>query len=135
MISGAPKVPRRILIVDDADEPRAILAIALRTINGTMVETANDAEDALRRMTTNAVDVLVTDVRMRGMTGLELLAKLRERSCWPSCGAVVISGEPDPDLPVRARACGANLFFRKPFSVGVVRQSVLSLLEECDGKA
>ena len=126
-------VPRRILIVDDADEARSVLAIALRTIRGATVETLDNAEDALRSMTIGGADILVTDVRMSGMSGLDLLAKLRESGCWPVCGAVVISGESDPDLPRRAMECGASLFFSKPFSAGAVRKSVISLLEACHG--
>lgn len=123
----------RILIVDDAEESRAILAIALRTIEGAAVETAGSAEEAVCAMGGDRVDVLITDVRMSGMSGLELLARLRESGCWPSCGAVVISGETDPELPRRARECGAAVFFRKPFSAGEVRRSVISLLEDCHG--
>jgi|SRR5579871_1028115 len=125
----------RILIVDDAEESRGVLAIALRTITGATVETTESAEDALQSMSCLDVDVLVTDVRMSGMSGLELLATLRERGRWPACGAVVISGETDPDLPRRARDCGAAVFFSKPFSAKAVRKSVISLLEGCDAVA
>jgi DNA-binding NtrC family response regulator len=126
-------LPRRILIVDDADEARAILAIALRTISGVTVETTKSAEEALRSISNTPLDVLITDVRMGGMSGLDLLTTLRKRHCWPECGAVVISGEADPDLPRRALACGAAVFFSKPFSAGAVRKSVISLLEGCNG--
>ena len=129
----AARQPRhRILIVDDAGEARAILSIALGTIAGASVETAGNAEEALRSMSEIRADVLITDVRMSGMSGFDLLQKLRERRCWPSRGAVVISGETDPDWPRRAMACGADLFFRKPFSTSEVRQSVISLLEGHD---
>lgn len=128
-----PQARRRILIVDDAEDSRCILAIALQTIDGATVETSDNAEDALRSMSGARVDVLITDIRMRGMSGLELLTKLRESGCWPACGAVVISGETDPGLPRRALECGAAVFFRKPFSSGAVRKSVISLLEDCHG--
>ncbi|HLK69533.1 MAG TPA: response regulator [Bryobacteraceae bacterium] len=130
---GGPPARRRILIVDDAEEARGVLAIALQTVGGATVETTDNAEDALRRMTNERVDVLVTDVRMRGMSGLDLLSRLRESGCRPTCGAVVISGETDPELPRLARACGADAFFSKPFSASAVRKSVISLLEGCDG--
>ena len=124
---------RRILIVDDAGETRAILSIALGAIAGASVDATDNAEDALQYMTQIQADILITDVRMRGMSGLDLLRELRERQCWPSCGAVVMSGETDPNLPGRALACGADLFFSKPFSAGEVRRSVISLLEGRDG--
>lgn len=123
---------RRILIVDDADDARGVLAIALRTISGVTVETMNNAEDALLSMGNAVVDVLITDVRMTGMSGFDLLKKLRENGRWPLCGAVVTSGDTDPELPRLARACGAAAFFRKPFSAGAVRRSVVSMLEDRD---
>jgi CheY-like chemotaxis protein len=124
-----PPAQRRILIVDDADEAREILAIALRTIDGARVETLDNPREALLRMNNARVDVLVTDIGLSGMSGLELLNTLRESGCWPSHGALVISGEPDPELPRRALACGAERFFRKPFSAGAVRKAVISMLE------
>ena len=133
MSAGRPPVERRILIVDDAEEARSILAIALGTISGATVETADNAEDALRSMSNVRADVLITDVRMSGMSGLDLLTTLRERRWWPWCGALVISGESDPELPQRALACGAAAFFTKPISAGAVRKSVISLLEGRNG--
>jgi|SRR5215469_10785219 len=133
MSAGKPPIKRRILIVDDAEEARSILAIALGTISGATVETTDNAEDALRSMSYGCADVLITDVRMSGMSGLDLLTTLRERGCWPSCGALIISGESDPELQERALACGAAAFFRKPFSASAVRKSVISLLEGRNG--
>src|SRR5215813_5528714 len=112
----------RILIVDDDGEARSILSIALSTIGGATVETADSAESALEAIGSQPVDVLITDVRMTGMTGIELLAALRERGVWPLRGAVVISGETDHDLPQRARDRGASAFFTKPFSAAEVRK-------------
>ena len=114
----------RILVVDDSSEARTVLAIALRTIAEAAVDVASSAEEALEKL---PVDVLVTDVRMGGMSGIELLALLRQTGRWPSRGAVVISGETDPDLRRSALEHGAA-FFSKPFSAGEVRKCVLSLL-------
>jgi two-component system chemotaxis response regulator CheY len=135
MNASRPPLQRRILIVDDAVEAREILATALRTIGGSSVETTDNAENALVSISKARVDVLVTDFNMSGMNGLDLLVKLRASGCWPACGAVVISGETDPELPRRALACGAAVFFSKPFSPGAIRRSVISLLGECDGMA
>ena len=125
----------RLLIVDDSDDARSILAIALGTIPGARVEVADSAEDALARLAIETVDVLVTDVRMTGMSGFELLEALRGGGRWPQCGAVVVSGETDPDLPRRALEYGAAAFFTKPFSAAEVRKSVISLLRSSDGTA
>jgi DNA-binding NtrC family response regulator len=129
MNSDCSPSQRHILIVDDAEESREVLAIALRTIEGAIVETSGDPREALRSIGSQPVDVLITDIRMDGMNGFELLAALRESGGWPSCGAVVVSGETDPELPSRALACGAAMFFGKPVSASAIRKSVHSLLE------
>jgi CheY-like chemotaxis protein len=119
----------RILIVDDSSEASAILAIALGTIHDAAIQVADSAESALDRLIQQPVDILVTDVRMSGMSGLDLLKTARESGRWPACGAVVISGETGPDLRQRALESGAAAFFTKPFSAGEVRRVVISLLE------
>jgi CheY-like chemotaxis protein len=118
----------RILIVDDAEEAREILAIALRLIERAQVETLDNGVAAVQRMSEARVDVLITDIGMRGMSGLDLLHALREKGCWPSRGVLVITGETDPELPGRVLASGATRIFRKPFSAGAVREAVISLL-------
>jgi CheY-like chemotaxis protein len=121
---------RRILIVDDAAEARGILAIALRTIPGASVAEADSGERALELLDAEPADVLVTDVRMAGMDGFELLAALRARNRWPARGALVISGEQNAlELRQRALDCGAAEFFAKPFSAAAVRKFVSSLLD------
>jgi DNA-binding NtrC family response regulator len=118
----------RILIVDDSPEWRGILGIALGTIPGAEVLSAESAEQAFALSESKNIDVLVTDFRMEGISGLDLLNRVREHRRWPVCGAVVISGETDPDLPARAVAEGAAAYFEKPFSPAAIRKCVLSLL-------
>jgi len=128
MSEPALLVPRRILIVDDAEEAREILAIALRLIARAEVETLDSGLAAVRRMSEARVDVLITDIAMQGVSGLDLLQILREKGCWPSRGVLVITGESDPELPSRALAIGATRIFSKPFSAMAVREAVISLL-------
>jgi CheY-like chemotaxis protein len=120
----------RILIVDDSPEWLGILGIALSTIPDADVHSAGTAEQAIAVAENGPpFDLVVTDFRMPGMTGLDLLGRLRDTPQWPARGAVVISGETDPDLPERARTAGATAFFEKPFSPVAIRKCVLSLLE------
>ncbi len=119
----------RILIVDDSPEWRGILEIAMGTIPLAEILPAESGEQAFSLAESKPVDVVITDFRMTGMTGLDLLARLRDANRWPPRGAVVISGETDPDLPARATNAGAKAYFEKPFSAVAIRKCVLSLLE------
>ncbi|MBL8212372.1 MAG: response regulator [Bryobacterales bacterium] len=119
----------RILIADDSPEWRNIAAIALRTIPDAAVTTVESAEAALDLCHEQEFDILVTDVRMGEMNGLELLAALRKVERWPARGAIVMSGEPAATLAEAAALEGAAAFFQKPFSPGELRKQVLSLLD------
>jgi len=120
---------RRILIADDSPEWQSIAAIALRTIPDVQVFTANSGEQALQLSSEHSFDLLVTDVRMPGMSGLDLLTRLRQVERWPTRGAIVMSGEPVASLWITAELAGAARFFEKPFSPGELRKQVLSMLD------
>jgi len=98
--------PHRILVVDDEEEVRDILAETLEEF-GYAVATAGSGEEALRSLTGSCgFSMVITDVRMPGMSGLELSAEIRRR--WPDVKVLLISGyfQP-PEVPQR--------FLRKPF--------------------
>jgi len=81
---------RRILIVDDEEEVRDILAEALEDF-GYPVLTAASGEEALPMLANgDGVAMVITDVRMPGMSGLELADEIRRR--WPEVKVVLISG-------------------------------------------
>jgi CheY-like chemotaxis protein len=116
---------RRILIVEDDSEARTVLSIALGTLRDVSIDTAMSAEEALPLIERGGIDVLVTDVRMGGMSGLELLARVRPMIQ----AAIVISGETSPSIERMALEAGAAAYFPKPFSAAAVRQRISSLLE------
>jgi len=118
---------RRILIVEDDPQARSILIIALGTLAEADVSSVESAEQALALLETSPADVVVTDVRMGAMTGLELLAEIRQRQL--ARAVVVISGETDAGVEQSARQGGASGYFSKPFSAAMVRNFVSSLLE------
>jgi CheY-like chemotaxis protein len=98
--------PNRILVVDDEQEVREILAEALGDF-GYSVVTAASGEEALPVLRNgDKIQLLITDVRMPGMSGLELADEVRRE--WPEVKVVLISGYFLPQ-PVQQR------FLKKPF--------------------
>ncbi len=97
---------RRILVVDDEAELRAQLAETLSAI-GYEVATAASGEEALPILARDrAVALVISDVRMSGMSGTELSEHIARR--WPGVKVVLISGTYVPQV-------GAGHFLRKPF--------------------
>lgn len=117
----------RVLLVDDDAELRAILEMALSGVPGVELFSAASGEEALALARVNGVDLVLTDYRMDGISGVELLLGLREIGLFPARGAVVMSGDDDESLPERARCAGATEFWRKPVSPAKLRRFVADL--------
>jgi CheY-like chemotaxis protein len=117
----------RVLLVDDDAELRAILEMALSGVPGVELFSAASGEEAIVLARGNGVDLVLTDYRMDGISGVELLVGLRETGLFPDRGAVVMSGDDDESLPERARRAGATEFWRKPVSPAKLRRFVADL--------
>ncbi|HEY1557474.1 MAG TPA: response regulator [Kofleriaceae bacterium] len=104
----------RILVVDDEVNARTALAEPLRDI-GYEVETAGDGLKALSRYEAFAPQVVVTDLRMPGMNGLELVEKLRAQGDPPEI--VVMTSHGEVSTAVAAMRAGAADYLTKPIQI------------------
>lgn len=117
----------RILVVDDEVGMREGCRRAL-TSAGFRVDTAEHAADGLRKLREESFDLVLVDMMMPGMSGLELLERIRERDPHTAC--VMITGYATVDLAVQAMKQGAGSFLPKPFTSDELLTAVLSGLEE-----
>ena len=102
-----------VLIVDDDLALLQALPEALRLrMDGVTVDTADSAAAALDRIAVRDYDAIITDIKMPGMDGLELLAEIRMHR--PDTPTLMITGHGEHDLVVRALRGGAYDFIRKP---------------------
>jgi DNA-binding NtrC family response regulator len=104
---------RRILVVDDEPAMRAGLAEVLAR-GGFVVEQAGSAEDGLARLEQGGIDLLVTDLRLPGMSGLELVREVARAGV--EVPAIVITAHGTVEDAVAAMKLGAFDFLTKPFS-------------------
>ena len=104
----------RVLIVDDEANARTALAELLRD-EGYSVETAADGFKALPKLEEFAPDVVVTDLKMPGLSGLELMAKVRERD--PDSVVIVMTAFGAVESAVQAMRQGAADYLTKPVNV------------------
>lgn len=109
--AGAPADHPRVLVVDDEPELIAALTPALER-RGISVLPAGDGEEALLRLAREAVDVVVLDVRLPGMDGLEVLERIR--SMRPDLEVLLLSGHPDVEIAVEGIRRGAADYLTKP---------------------
>ena len=108
-------------VVDDDEAMRDSMAFLLRAENF-QVQTYADAADFLAALPQIKVGCVVTDVRMPGMSGIELLQRLRELKV--SLPVIVVTGHGDVPLAVEAMKTGALDFIEKPFDDDVFLRAV-----------
>ena len=114
-----PQNHRRILVVDDHIELAENIAEILDAA-GYATAVAASAEAALARMPSDSFDALVTDYRLPGLSGADLLSALTRQGI--ALPAVVMSAYTDPDTIATARSAGAHAVLAKPIDIeGLLR--------------
>ena len=115
----------KILVVDDDDTIRDTLYELLS--EEYLCQTAETAEKAFARLEADSYDVVLTDISMPGLSGLELLGHIRQK--FPNTPVIMISGIGDQDHAQGLIKLGAFDFLLKPFSLDVVEKSVKRAVE------
>src|SRR5574340_1362170 len=116
----------RILIVDDEMGIRQSLGALLRE-EGYEVDAVSSGEECLARLDSQEYDLILLDVWLTGMDGLETLEKLQARE--PAPMVVMISGHGNVETAVRATKLGAFDFLEKPLSIEKVVLVVRNALD------
>jgi excisionase family DNA binding protein len=117
--------PSRVLIVDDDDGLRAFLRAALEG-DGCVVREAASAEEGLAVLDEELPDLILLDVEMPGMNGLEMLRHVRERHGVETIPVVMFSGKVEAEEA--AQEAGAQAFIGKPFDPAQLLESTRQLL-------
>ncbi len=107
----------RILVADDEESMRWVLSKALRK-KGYSVDLAADGNQALRQVREQSYDLVIVDIKMPGMSGLEFLDKARELR--PDLLVVVMTAEASMKNAVEAMKRGAYDYITKPFDLEVI---------------
>lgn len=119
----------RILVVDDELSMREFVSILLER-EGYEVLTAADASTALERIAASSIDLVISDVQMPGLNGLELLARIRESA--PETAVLLITAFSTAEQAVEAMKLGAYDYLAKPFKVEEIKVLVRNALEKRD---
>lgn len=103
-----------ILTVDDSASIRMTTKIAL-TNAGYQVTEAVDGADGLTKAKAGSFDIIVTDLNMPNMNGLEMIEALRQSPAHTGIPIIFLTTESDADMKARAKAAGATGWVTKPF--------------------
>jgi two-component system chemotaxis response regulator CheY len=116
------------LIVDDSSAVRAFVRASLEDADFARVQEAETGFEALRLLAANAVDVVIVDVNMPDINGLELLAFMKKSPRQQGARKILISTQVDGPDSERGTELGADAFLKKPFEVDELRALIRSLL-------
>ncbi|MCZ7541346.1 MAG: response regulator transcription factor [Anaerolineae bacterium] len=115
-----------ILVVDDEGAIRYSISKTLQRL-GYQVHTAETGEEALEMMQRQEYDVVLTDIRMPGLSGVELLARIKEQA--PDAVVILLTGYASLETAIESLRLGAHDYLVKPSSSQDIRNSVAEGLE------
>src|SRR5580700_11262803 len=121
----APPPKRTLLIVDDEEGPRQSLRVVFKEDYNLLM--ANDGARAIELAKQNRIDVAITDIRMVGMSGVELLEHLK--AIDPAIEVIMLTAYETVDTLRLALRLGACDYLNKPFDISTMRKAVASAME------
>lgn len=115
----------KVLIVDDSRAMRAYAQGSLKTVADCQIDEASSGFEALRLLPRANYDVIVTDINMPDINGLELIRFIRGSERHQNVPIVIISTQASQVDRARAMELGADIFLPKPFKPNELVQTVL----------
>lgn len=121
----------KVLSIDDSITIHYIIKKALSVLDAEVI-TAQNGVQGLERIKehNNDIQIILLDWNMPGMTGLEVLQKLKESDEWKEIPVIMLTSEGDPKNVIEAMKTGANGYIIKPFAQEDLIDKVMGLLEQ-----
>jgi len=119
----------KILIVDDFSTMRRIIKNLLRDLGFTNLTEADDGNTALPLLQNGNFDFLITDWNMPGMSGLELLRKVRAEERLADLPVLMVTAEAKREQIIEAAKAGVNGYVVKPFTGAALKEKIEKIFE------
>lgn len=120
--------PLTFLIIEDSPTMRQLIRFALNRIPGAQVVEASDGVDGLKKLSSNDIDLILSDINMPIMDGLKLVNLVRSNDTYKSIPIVIITTEGANEDKERAMALGADAYITKPIQSAALLATVKELL-------
>ncbi|UCG38316.1 MAG: response regulator [bacterium] len=117
------------LVIEDSPTMRQLIRFALNRIPGAAVIEASDGVDGLKKLSSNKVDLILTDINMPIMDGLKLVNLVRSNDSYKAIPIVIITTEGAQEARERAMALGADAYITKPIQSTSLLSTVKELLD------
>lgn len=121
---------KNVLVVDDSATMRRMIMAALRELEDLAFQQAGSGLEAIERLALGPVDLVVLDLNMPDVHGLEVLRFIRTHRSFQRIPVIVLTTRGDEPSREAAMSEGATLYMTKPFTSGVLAPQVRRLLQE-----
>jgi signal transduction histidine kinase len=119
---------KTILVVDDIDNNRAVLVSALTAMRFNVIE-AEGGQDGLNKLSELAVDLVISDISMPGMSGYDFIRRIKQDNPLQSIPVIACSASVSKSDEARCYEVGAAAFLPKPVELAILRSQLESLLD------
>jgi two-component system chemotaxis response regulator CheY len=117
-----------ILVVEDSPTMRQLIGFAIKRIPGSKVIEANDGVDALKKLSSEKIDIILADINMPIMDGLKLVSLVRSNPTYKNIPVIMITTEGAEEDKNKALAIGANAYLTKPIQTQELMKLVSSFI-------
>jgi len=125
---------QRILIVEDSPTMRALLVSALEDLEGPLkITEVESGFEALRQLPRESYDLIITDINMPDINGLELVSFVKTNEAYRSIPLIIVSTEGSERDRDKGMSLGADAYLVKPFDAEDLRQITRDLLSGSSG--
>jgi two-component system, chemotaxis family, chemotaxis protein CheY len=114
----------RVLVVDDVASMRNILCLMLNRLGFESVEAVENAEQAIQKLQQAEFGLVISDWQMDGMTGLDLLNKIREAPTLQHIPTILVSAQSSELNSAAAKSAGAQGYLVKPFRLDILKSTI-----------
>ena len=114
----------RVLVVDDVASMRNILCLMLNRLGFETVETVENGQQAIQKLEQAEFGLVISDWQMDGMTGLELLNKIRETPTLQHIPTILVSAQSSELNSAAAKSAGAQGYLIKPFRLEILKSTI-----------
>jgi DNA-binding response OmpR family regulator len=121
--------PKKILIADDSDSIRNLLEMIL-TADSHEVTQVSDGREALNHLKDNTPDLIILDITMPFIDGLEVCSRIKRVSRLKATPVIILTAHTDEDTAKKAKLVGADVLVHKPLSGKNFRNTILEMLEK-----
>jgi two-component system chemotaxis response regulator CheY len=115
---------KRILVADDSMATRSLIGAALSELQNVQVERVSTGIEAIKMLSTTAIDLVLTDIHMPEINGLELVRFIKSDQRLRSIPVIIISTEAAEDDRQRAFSLGADDYLPKPFTASQLQHTI-----------